>query len=223
LALSWIPFLITAPIVAHLCTRLYLSVQQRIIPTRNFIGLLRITFATLGVSVLVYAGLFWLTDQSLASADAPVAEYQREATKIIEKKKKELAQRIKTVRPELTEAEIQAQVDNTPIHVEPEEVPVKFPMIPVLVVLFLLGGLTALKNHELDGEGTPAQPKPRMVSLLFLLAVIVVSVLAYRDEIVYENKQDHSGPCVPRIEPSESYLKMQGEGLDFILWDEAFR
>jgi hypothetical protein len=213
LALSWIPLLIAAPIVAYVASRLYMSVQQRLIPAGNFIGRLKITFATLGVSVLAYAGLFWLTDQSLASADAPVAKYRREATKIIEEKKKESAQRIKTVHPDLTEAEIEAQVDKTPIHVEPDEVPVKFPMVPVLAVLFLLGGLTAFKNRELTKEGMPAQPKRRTVFLLFLLAATVVSVLAYRDEIVYDTKQDCSRPGERQIGPGKSYLKMENEGV----------
>jgi hypothetical protein len=213
LELSWIPFLIAAPFAAHICARLYISVQQRMIPTRNLIGCLKILFATLGVSLFVYTGLFWLTGQSLASADAPVVAYQREATKIIEKKKKELAQQIRTGHPELTEDEIQSRVGNTSIHVQPNEVPLKFPMVPVLAFLFLTGGLTALKKREIDAEGSLVQPKAVTVFLLFLLAAIVILALGLRDETVYERNRQNDRHGLMRMEPGKLHFRMQGEGV----------
>jgi len=219
LALSWIPFLIAAPVVSHTACRVYVSVQQRYIPSKDFFEGLKITCAALGISVLVYAGLFWLTDQRLASANAPLAAYQREATRIIEKKKEELAQRIRAVHPELTEAEIQARVNDTPIHVSRDEVPEKFPMVPVLAILFLLGALTALKKGEMERmkrEDTVAHPKPEAVFLLCLLAVIVISALALRGETIYEVKRKNDRYGSLRMRPGNPHLKIQGEGISLM-------
>ena len=60
--------------------------------------------------------------------------------------------------PQLTQEEVQTQVENTPIHVDPEDVPTRFPLIPVIVILYTFGVLTALKK-ETDRKSFPIQPR----------------------------------------------------------------
>jgi hypothetical protein len=208
-ALSWIPFLLAAPVAAYIASRLYLSVQQRLIPSRRFVGRLKVAFATLGVSIVVYGGLFCVTDQRLASADAAAASYRREAAKVIEKKKRELAQQMKAAHPELTEAEIQGRVNRTPIRVESAEVPVKFPMVPVVAILFLLGGLIALKPHKGERNAGVKRPKPGTPFVFCLLAAAVIAVLALNGETVWEAKPSHNTSGFLRMEPSEPHFRTQ--------------
>lgn len=206
LEIFWIPFLIATPFVANFVSRLYISMQERIVPTHDFMGRLKISFATLGVSSLVYACLFIWTNQGLASTTSPTAAYHREEARIIEKKKEELAQRLRETCPELTQEEVQARVDNTPIHVDPEEVPTRFPMIPVLVTLCTLGALAALKEKT-DRENLPIQPRAVTVLVVWFLAVIVVATLAYTDGTIYKAKKDKTVPARSVVEAGGIFLK----------------
>jgi hypothetical protein len=211
LELLWIPFLIITPFVAHFVSRLYVSVQETIFPAHDFMGRLKILLATLGVSSLVYACLFIWTNQELASITAPAAAYHREEARIIEKKKEELAQQLRETYPELTQEKVQTQVDNTPIHVDPKEVPTRFPMIPVLVILYTFGALTALKE-ETGRKNFPIQPKALTVLVVCFLAVIVVATLAYTDGTIY-NKKDKMMPAQSDIESRGLLLKQVRRGV----------
>jgi hypothetical protein len=186
--LFWIPFLIVTPLAAYFASRLYILVQEKMFPTKNFMGRVKILLVTLGVSSLVYAGLFVWTNQSLASTDSSIAAYYREEARVIERKKDELAQRLQKTYPELTQEEIQARVDSTHIHVEPDEVPTRFPMIPVFVILCLLGGSTALPKRETSRAGPPMQPGAATVLMVCFLAAIVLSTLTYTNGFIYKEK-----------------------------------
>ena len=151
-------------------------------------GRVKVLLATLGVSSIVYAGLFACTNQSLASTDSSIAAYYREEARVIERKKDELAQRLQKTYPELTKEEIQARVESTHIHVEPDEVPTRLPMIPVFVILCLLGGSTALKKKEPSRAGPPIQPGAATVLMVCFLAAIVLSTLTYSNGFIYKEK-----------------------------------
>ena len=208
----WIPFLIATPFVANFVSRLYISMQERIVPAHDFMGRIKISLATLGVSSLVYACLFIWTNQGLASTTSPTAAYHREEARIIEKKKEELAQRLRETYPELTQEEVQAQVDNTSILVDPEEVPTRFPMIPVLVILCTLGALAALKEKT-DSENFPIQLRVATVLVVCLLAVFVVATLAYTGGTIYKAKKDKTVPARSVIEGSGLFLKQVRRGV----------
>ena len=151
-------------------------------------GRVKILLATLGVSSLVYAGLFVWTNQSLASKDSSIAAYYREEARVIERKKDELAQRLQKTYPELTQEEIRARVDSTHIHVETDEVPTRFPMIPVFVLFCLLGGSTALQKRETSRAGPSIQPGAATVLMVCFLAAIVLSTLTYTNGFIYKEK-----------------------------------
>ena len=186
--LFWIPFLIVTPLAAYFASRLYILVQEKMFPTKNFMGRVKILLATLGVSSLVYAGLFAWTNQSLASTDSSIAAYYREEARVIERKKDELAQRLQKTYPELTQEEIRARMDSTHIHVEPDEVPTRFPMIPVFVIFCLLGGLTALPKSEPIRASPPMQAGVATVLMVCFLAAIVLFTLAYTNGFIYKEK-----------------------------------
>ena len=151
-------------------------------------GRVKILLATLGVSSLVYAGLFVWTNQSLASTDSSIAAYYREEARVIERKKDELAQRLQKTYPDLTQEEIQARVDSTHIHVEPDEVPTRFPMIPVFVILCLFGGSTALPKRKTRRAGPLIQPGVATVLMVCFLAAIALSALTYTNGFIYKEK-----------------------------------
>jgi hypothetical protein len=201
LELFWIPFLIITPFIAHFVSRLYVSIQETIFPAHDFMGRLKIFTATLGLSSLVYVGLFMWTNQGLASITSPVAAYYREEARIIDKKKEELLQRLRQINPELTQEEVKTQVENTSIHVDPEEVPRRFPLIPVVVILYTFGALTALKK-ETGRKSFPIQPRAITVLAICFLAALVVAMLAYQDETIYKAKKDKMMPAQSDIEIS---------------------
>jgi hypothetical protein len=186
--LLWIPFLIVTPLAAYFASRLYILVQEKMFPTKYIMGRIKILLATLGVSSIVYTGLFVWTNQRLASTDSSIAAYYREEARIIERKKDELAQRLQKIFPKLTQEEIQARVDRTHIHVEPDEVPTRFPMIPVFVIFCLLGGSTALPKRETSRAGPPIQPGAVTVLMVCFFAAIVLSTLTYTNGFIYQEK-----------------------------------
>jgi hypothetical protein len=186
--LLWIPFVVITPFAAYSASRLFILVQENMFPTKNFMGRIKILLATLGVSCLVYACLFVWTNQSLASINSSSVDYYRKETRVIERKKTELAQKLQKTYPELTKEEIQARVDNTPIHVEPDEVPTRFPMIPVFLILCLLGGSMALPKKGSSRAGPPIQPGAVTVLMVCFLAVIVLATLTYTNGFIYKEK-----------------------------------
>jgi hypothetical protein len=186
--LFWIPFLIVTPLAAYSVSRLYISVQEIMFPTKNFMGRIKILVVTLGVSSLVYVCLFAWTDQRLASTDSSISAYYRAEARVIERKKDELAQRLQKTYPELTQEEIQARVDSTHIRVEPGEVPTRFPMIPVFVIFCLIGGSTALPKRETRRGGPPIQPGAATVLIVCLIAAIALSTLIYTNGFIYMEK-----------------------------------
>mgnify|MGYP001548172149 CR=1 FL=1 len=86
-------------------------------------------------------------------------------------------------------------------------------MVPVLAVLFLSGGLTAVKKRGIGAEGSPVQPKAGTVCFLFLLAVIVIFGLGLRDETVYETNRQNDRSGLMWMELGKLDSKMQGEGI----------
>jgi len=186
--LLWIPFLVITPFAAYSASRLFILVQENMFPTKNFVGRIKMVLATLGVSFLVYACLFVSTNQSLASVKSSSVDYYRKEVLVIERKKAELAQKLQKTYPELTKEEIQARVDKTPIHVEPDEVPTRFPMIPVFLVLCLLGGSMALPNKKSSRAGPSIQPGAVTVLMVCFLAIIVLATLTYTNGFIYKEK-----------------------------------
>lgn len=186
--LFWIPFLIVTPLAAYSVSKLYILVQEKMFPTKNFMRRIKILLTTLGVSSLVYACLFAWTNQSLASIDSSIAAYYRAEARVIERKKNELAQRLQKTYPELTQEEIQARVDSTHIRVEPEDVPTRFPIIPVFVIFCLFGGSTALPKRRTSRGAPPIQPGAATVLMVCFLAAIVLSTLTYTNGFIYQEK-----------------------------------
>jgi hypothetical protein len=191
--LLWIPFLVITPFTAYSVSRLFIFVQENIFPPKDFVGRIKMLLATLGVSCLVYACLFVWTNQSLASVKSSSVDYYRKEALVIERKKAELAQKLQKTYPELTKAEIQARVGNTPIHVEPDEVPTRFPMIPVFLILCLLGGSMALPKKKSSRAGPPIQPGAATVLVVCFLAVIALATLTYTNGFIYKEE------CATRV------------------------
>ena len=182
---GWIPFLFLTPVITYFCAALYLELQEQIFPARSFIHRTVIAALTLGMALLLYGVFFFSSHQSLASLEAPVAAYQREQAKILETHKASLFKALQKRYPGLTTEEIQEMVDNTPVHMDPGDVPARFPLLPVLIVLYLLGGAAALIKKSDRRPGSIPLFRFDDVFPFCLAAAAVVLILASRGGIIY--------------------------------------
>ena len=216
LGLFWVPLLMAMPFAAYFVSRFYISIQEILFPTEGFLQRFKILLLTLGVSSLAYASLFVWTNQSLASINSAVFAYERAEARVIEKKKKELAQQIHVIHPELSQEDVQAQVERSVIHVEPGEVPTRFPMLPVIAILYLFGWLTALRREYLNKEASPVKPRAPAVLLVCLAAALLIVALACTNGVVYDTKKKKTPPST-YIVPGYIHLKVTSYPLQKIL------
>jgi hypothetical protein len=172
----WIPFLLISPWSIFVGVKLYASFQERVFKSETFFMRLFISAGTLGVAVLVYAVMFFCTQQSLVSADASKLAFSREKARILKAKRIDLYNKMQQIHPELPEEQLWAKVDQTVVHVDKDRVPTPFPIIPVLAVFFFAGGFAALHqtsaacgNNQLPGMGSTLGITAISAGVLFLL------------------------------------------------------
>ncbi len=181
--LCWIPLMVITPFVSYYCTKLYIASQENLFPTNKFVDRFIITTVTLVVAMVVYGVLFVSTKQSVSLAQAPKAAYNREKASILEKYKKELFLKIREQNPELTLEQIQSIVDSTPISVDPDEVPERFPIIPVFAFLCIAGGMFALVGKPKHVGDTALKPSTLNVLFICIAAICVILILVCTKEL----------------------------------------
>ncbi len=181
----WVPLMIIAPYISFYLARHYVRIQEQIIPSTDFIKRTVFTALTLGAALFTYLILFIITNQSLASTTASEAAFQREKARILETKRQELFSKIQKENPELTKIEILAIIENAGIQVDPNEVPKKLPILPMIMVLYLIGGMAALFKKPKYTETSNFRTNIWEVLLYCLIATVVVSILAYTGGYIY--------------------------------------
>jgi hypothetical protein len=162
-----IPFLVVSPFVSYFAVKAYSIINEAWFPTKTYLGRVVMLVLTLGLIGGAYAGLFGLTDQRSVALDAPLSAYKRAEEEVIKRKVEELFRRLRESHPELSETEIQRLVERTPIVVNPDEVPKKFPLKPVIAILYAAGALMALRGVR---EGVP-DSHPGVDTRSFIMAV----------------------------------------------------
>ncbi len=177
--LLWIPFLLVSPFVSFYTVRLYVNVSGKLLPASGFLRRLIMTFVTLGVVMCIYAGLFGITQQRSMALETPRLAYKAAENKIRKQRIHALVKQLRDAHPEWTAEEIQKVVKRTPIVIKPQEVPTKFPLKPVLAVLFAIGGLWALWKTIEVPKAKNLRIDVRSVVLSTLLAAAVIAILAW--------------------------------------------
>ncbi len=182
----WVLFLTVSPAVSFAAAKLYIFIQQQVFPADSFFGRLKITIMTLGFSSIVYGMLFLSTSQSLVSLDASTYAFKRAEAEIIEKKKAELSQRLLKENPKLTDEQLRSILDKTPVIVEPDEVPAKFPLLPVLGIFLAIGGIFGIGGQKIIIPDIIAPLNEKFIFLFAILSVLVIAVLASTGGVIYK-------------------------------------
>ncbi len=168
------------PILAYHTFSTYLTIQEKIFPSTRSSKRLIKCLITLGFSVFVYFLIFVLTSQRLIILDAPKISYEISESDIRQKKMDKIVEKILKDTPDISREELNHILKNTEIVVDADEVPKKFPIIPVLISWCFIGFLFANYTRENLHRGMSKVPLSRKVVLVnILIAIGVVSVLSY--------------------------------------------
>jgi len=139
-------------------------------------------FLTLGFSVFVYSLFFIFTSQRLIILDAPKISYEISESEIRQKKREKVVENILKDAPDISREELNHIMKHTEIVVSADEVPKKFPIIPVVVFLCFIGFLFATYEKKNVHKGMSKVPLSGKVVLANILtAICVVSILSYLD------------------------------------------
>lgn len=181
----WLPLIGIIPLIVFFLTRHYASLQGHLLHTPGFVSRTVYSVFSLGLAVLTYAIFFIAAQQNLASTTASEAAFIREKELILQEKLDKLFAEIQRKNPELSVSEIQAIVDKMNIQVKREDVPKKFPILPVVIALSFLGGMAALiqKPEYIDISGIKLNNW--RVAAYCVAASVVVLLLAYTGEYIY--------------------------------------
>ena len=177
----WVPFLIISPIVSYFAIKSYIILNETLFPARSFLGRSGTMFITLGITVVLYAGLYGLTGQSSVAVDSPSLAFQRAEDKVRETKKDRVFRKIRESHPELSEAEVRRLVERTPIIIRPDEVPKKFPLKPVIAALYAIGALFALGHVRGGMRAAPVRITPRTTIPAVISAGVALGLLVWRE------------------------------------------
>jgi len=128
-----------APIISYYVFLKYLMIQQSIFPAHKISNILIIFFGTLGLSICIYFLVFIATSEKLMITDAPRIYVEASKEKIRQAKLEALKQRLLESNPNISAEELERHLQGVDIVVSPEEVPRKFPIIPILSAAYLLG------------------------------------------------------------------------------------
>lgn len=181
----WLPLMSVTPFAAYIIFRYYASLQEHVFHTSGFVSRSVYAALTLGFALITYLVFFIVTQQNLASVTASEEAFIREKERIFLEKQDALFTEIQQQHPELTAIEVQAMVDKTPIQIKTEDIPKKFPILPLLIGLCASGGMAALIKAPDSAEIMNDGPDLRQALIYGLAAFAVVLILAYSGELVY--------------------------------------
>lgn len=144
----WIPFLASAPPSAYFGVRSFLVSVRSWFPVYGFTEKILVLTLTLGVTGAIYAALYVSTEQRSVALETPSIAYQRSEERIRQEKTAEHERQLRESHPEWTEEELARALARITIEVRPEEVDRKPPLIPILVLAYLIGAILALRPAE---------------------------------------------------------------------------
>jgi len=112
--------------------------------------------------------------------------YQMTVKKVRDDKIKNYLQRLMQKNPGMNEMEAKRRAEATQFQVRPEEVPTRFPLIPVLVLLYVAGGVFALGRMPRTSMDSTCFTIPTGVYIgTVLLAGVLLATLHMTGGIIY--------------------------------------
>ena len=175
----WIPFIVLAPCASYLVLKPYAFVCERLFPACTYRRRVIMVLLTLGVTGCLYSGLYVVTNQRSAALDAAARAYQRDKESVLRAKREVLTAELRTAHPELSMEGVMRLAEQTSIAVDPDEVPQKFPLMPILAILYV-GGVFASLGGSRSGSSETMGPIPAaLVFRLVALAALILGILAW--------------------------------------------
>lgn len=167
-----------APIISYYVFQKYLMIQQSIFPAHKTSKRLIILFGTLGLSICIYFLVFIATSEKLMITDAPRIYVEESKEEIRQAKLEALRQSLLETNPNISAEELKRLLQGADIVVSPEEVPRKFPIIPILSAAYLLGLFMSSYRLRVQADrfGETALSK-KMVLVNISIAIFVLCVL----------------------------------------------
>jgi hypothetical protein len=167
-----------APIISYYVFQKYLIIQQRIFPAHKTSKRLIIFFGTLGLSICIYFLVFIATSEKLLITDAPRIYVEESKDEIRQTKLEALRQSVLEKNPNISADELERYLKGVDIVVSPEEVPRKFPIIPILSTAYLLGLFMSSYRLRVQADrfGETALSK-KMVLVNISIAIFILCIL----------------------------------------------
>lgn len=182
---TWIAGVLISPVLSLICMRCFLNVQDAFIPTRTPLHKAGLTFVTLGTAAMIYAILFFTTNQSIVSWDAPDIAHKRDMADRMSAKKQTILEELKKQYPGLPERELLKRAEELLQRTSLPEIPRKFPIYPVVFCSYLIGGLAAFCMAGNAINVLRYKLSITFVVFLGITAFLVILILAYTKGIIY--------------------------------------
>jgi hypothetical protein len=176
---SWIPFLAVSPFVSYFAVKSYSILNERWFPSKTFRNRVRMMALTLGIVGCAYTGLYGLTGQRSITLDAPILAFQNAQREALKTKVEALYKKFRETHPELSDDEVRRLAEQTPAIVKPDEVPKRFPLPPVIAILYTAGALLALWRTKGVMSGSIIRISPRSAIFSVALAGAVLGLLVW--------------------------------------------
>ena len=183
----WIPFLMLAPCASYLALKPYVLTCESRFPAFTYRGRATMVLLTLGVTGCLYTGLYIVTNQRSAALDAAATAYQEDRQRVLRAKRDVLAAKLREARPELSAEAVRRMAEQTSITVDPGEVPRRFPLLPVLAILFWGGVLASVGGRRGGLSGGIPPISLSLVCRSALLAGIVLGILVWSGGWLYKS------------------------------------
>jgi hypothetical protein len=182
----WVPFLMLAPGASYLVLKPYLLFCESRFQVFTYRGRAITVLLTLGLAGCLYTALYFMTQQRSAALDAAATAYLEDKQRILRAKRETLAAKLRKAHPELSAEAVRVMAEQTPITVDPGEVPRRFPLMPILAILYLGGVLASVGGRR---SALPAKIPPLSLGPFFrsaALAGIVLAILLWSGGWLYK-------------------------------------
>jgi hypothetical protein len=183
----WIPFLALAPFAGYLALKPCVRACTGRFPAFTYRGRVIVVLLTLGLTGCLYAGLYIATNQRSVALDAAATAYQEGRERVLRAKRDALAAKLREAHPGLGAEAVRRMAEQTSIAVDPQEVPQRFPLLPVLAILYLGGILASVGSGRSElARGIPSISRGRVRGSA-VLAGVVLGILVWSNGWLYQS------------------------------------
>lgn len=175
----FLAFSAIAPFLSYYFCSRYLAVHECTFPSARFPDRLVKVVGTLGLSLGIYGMVFVITSERLVTIDAPRLYYEDAEKQIRQKKLERMTQDLLEKNPDMSNEELNRHLQGAEIRVAPDEVPMKFPMIAVLALLYVSGFLISSFTARASSHGSGKTWLSRKIVIINgLIAACLVGFLS---------------------------------------------